>query len=174
MLEEKKKLLPEVIVETSRFARYKELKNMYNDSEWKIIKETIISKIKLNNIYLLKEIYAEENESVKLFEILKKDFSISDLAKYQDILKSRYNNELLELYKPQIIELSKRVSDRNSYYGLCCYIEKMQELDNSDDFIFDMLKEMYPNYKSKKAFKDEIQKVLNSKNRQRFYELINN
>ena len=174
MLEEKKKLLPEVIVETSRFARYKELKNMYNDSEWKIIKETIISKIKPNNIYLLKEIYAEENESVKLFEILKKDFSISDLAKYQDILKYRYNNELLELYKPQIIELSKRVSDRNSYYGLCCYIEKMQELDNSDDFIFDMLKEMYPNYKSKKAFKDEIQKVLNSKNRQRFYELINN
>lgn len=50
----------------------------------------------------------------------------------------------------------------------------MKELDNSDDFIFDMLKEMYPNYKSKRLFKEEIMNVLSPKNKQRFYELINN
>ena len=174
MLEEKKKLLPEVIVKTSSFKRYKELKNMYNVSEWKSIKKTIISKIKTNNIYFLEKIYAEENEIDKLFELLKKNFSLSLLAEYQDILKFKYNNELLEFYKPQIIESSKMVSDRNAYYGLCRYIGIMKELDGSDDFIFDMLKEMYPNYKSKRAFKEEIANVLSSKNKQRFYELINN
>ena len=48
----------------------------------------------------------------------------------------------------------------------------MKELDNSDDFIFDMLKEMYLNYRSKRAFKEVIMNVLSSKNKQRFYELI--
>ena len=174
MLEEKKKILPEVIIETSSFARYKELKDMCSNSEWKPLKETIISKIKPNNIYFFEEIYAEENEIDKLFELLKKNPSMSDLARYQDILKSKYSKELLEFYKLQIIEESKRVSDRNSYYGLCRYIGMMKELDNSEDFIFNMLKEMYPNYKSKRAFKEEITNVLSSKNKQRFYELVNN
>ena len=173
-LEEKKKLLPEVIVETNSFTRYKELKEMYNAPEWKTIKNQIISKIKPNNIYLLEDIYAEENEIDKLFELLKKNPSMSQLAEYQDILKNKYSEELLNFYRPQIIESSKRVSDRNSYYGLCRYIGMMKELDNSDDFIFDMLKEMYPNYRSKRAFKEEIMNVLSPKNKQRFYELINN
>ena len=172
-LEEKKKILPEVIVETNSFTRYKELKEMYNEPEWKTIKNQIISKIKPNNIYLLEDIYAEENEIDKLFELLKKNPSMSQLAEYQDILKNKYSEELLNFYRPQIIESSKRVSDRNSYYGLCRYIGMMKELDNSEDFIFDMLKEMYPNYKSKRAFKEEIMKVLSTKNKQRFYELIN-
>jgi len=42
-----------------------------------------------------------------------------------------------------------------------------------NDFIFDMLKEMYPNYKSKRTFKEEIIDVLSSKNKQRFCEVIN-
>ena len=172
-LAEKKKLLPEVIVETNSFTKYKELKDMYNKSEWETIKKQIISKIKPNNIYLLEDIYAEENEIDKLFLLLKKSPSMSQLAEYQDILKNKYSKELLNFYRPQIIESSKRASDRNSYYGLCRYIGIMKELDNSDDFIFDMLKEMYPNYKSKRAFKEEIMKVLSPKNKQRFYELIN-
>ena len=172
-LEEKKKILPEVIIETSSFTRYKELKDMCSEPEWEILKEKIISKIKLNNVYLLEEIYAEENEIDKLFELLKKNHNIFDLARYQDILKDKYSEELLNFYRNQIIESSKRVSDRNSYYGLCRYIRIMKDLDNSDDFIFDMLKEMYPNYRSKRAFKEEIMNVLSDKNKQRFYELIN-
>ena len=87
-------------------------------------------------------------------------------------LQVELHNELLEFYKPWIIKSSKIASDRNSYYNLCFYIEKIQKLDNSDDFIFDMLKEMYPNYRSKRAFKEEIMNVLSPKNKQRFYELI--
>lgn len=171
-IEEKKEILPEVIIETSNFGRYKELKEMYNETEWESVKKQIISKIKPNNIYLLEDIYAEENEIDKLFELLKKNPSMSQLAEYQDILKNKYSKEILNFYRSQIIESSKRVSDRNSYYGLCRYIGMMKELDNSEDFIFDMIKEMYPNYKSKRAFKEEIAKVLSPKNKQRFYELL--
>ena len=147
---------------------------MYSDFEWDSVKEKIISKIKPNNLYFLEEIYAEENEIDKLYELLKKNPSMSNMSRYQDILKFKYSKELLEFYKPQIIEFSKRVSNRNSYYELCRYIGVMKELNNSDDFIFDMLKEMYPNYKSKRAFKEEIMKVLSSKNKLKFHELINN
>lgn len=172
-LEEKKKLLPEVIIETNSFARYKELKDMYSDSEWDPIKAKIISKIKPNNRNILEDIYMEENETDKLFELLKQNPSMYKLAKYQDATKNKYSQELLNFYKPQILEESKRASNRKWYQELCYYIRKMKELNNSDDFIFDMLKEMYPNYKNKRAFKEEIMNVLSSKNKQRFYELIN-
>ena len=173
-LEEKKKILPEVIIETNSFAKYKELKAMYSDSEWDPIKDKIISKITPNNGSLLEDIYMEENEIDKLFELLKKDPSMYKLAKYQDAVMDKYSKELLNFYKPQIIEAAKKVSDRKWYQELCHYIRKMKELDDSDSFIFDMLKEMYPSYKNKRAFKEEIMAVLSTKNKQRFYELINN
>ncbi len=172
MVKEKKELLPEVIIETSSFIRYKELKNICDESEWKNIKEEIISNIKPNNRNILEDIYTEENEIDKLFNLLKENPSMSKLAKYQDGVKEKYGKELLNLYKPQILEESKRVFDRKWYQELCYYIRKMKELDNSDDFIFEMLKEMYPNYKSKRAFKEEIMNALSNKNKNRFYELI--
>ena len=172
-LEEKKKLLPKVIIETNSFARYKELKDMYNGSGWDSVKEKIISKIKPNNRDILEDIYMEENEDDKLFELLKKNPSMNRLAKYQDVLNDKYSEELLNFYKPQILEESERVADRKWYQELCYYIGKMKELKNSDDFIFNMLKEMYPNYKNKRAFKEEIMNVLSDTNKQRFYKLIN-
>lgn len=51
-------------------------------------------------------------------------------------------------------------------------LRKMSDLNDSDDFIFEMLKEMYPNYRSKRAFKEEIMYVLSNKNKNRFYGLI--
>lgn len=171
-IEEKKKILPEVIIETSSFKRYKELKDMYSELEWINLKEKIISNIKPNNRWILEDIYMEENETDKLFELLKKNPNMSKLAKYQDGVKDKYSEEILKLYKPQIIEESKRVNDRKWYQELCFYIGKMSELDNSEDFIFEMLKEMYPNYRSKRAFKEEIIKVLSNKNKGKFSELI--
>lgn len=102
---------------------------------------------------------------------MKKNPNMYRLAKYQDVVKNKYSKELLNFYKPQILEESKTVSDRKWYQELCRCIRKMKELDNSDDFIFDMLKKMYPNYRSKRAFKEEIMNVLSPKNKQRFYEL---
>ena len=103
---------------------------------------------------------------------MKENPSIYRLAKYQDAVKDKYGKKLLNFYKLQILEESKRVSDRKCYQELCHYIKKMQEIDNSDNVIFDMLKEMYPNYRSKRAFKEEIINVLSPKNKQRFYQLI--
>ena len=103
-LEEKKKLLPEVIVETNSFARYKELKDMYSDSEWKPIKEKIISKIKPNNRDILEDIYIEESETDKLFELLKKNSSMYRLAKYQDAVKDKYSKELLKEFNIKMLK----------------------------------------------------------------------
>ncbi len=77
-----KKILPEVIIETNSFVKYKELKDMYSGYEWEPVKEKIISKIKPNNKDILEDIYVEENETDKLFELLKKNPSMYRLAKY--------------------------------------------------------------------------------------------
>lgn len=43
---------------------------MYSDSEWDSVKEKIVSKVKPNNRNILEDIYIEENETNKLFELL--------------------------------------------------------------------------------------------------------
>lgn len=172
MKEEKKKILPEVIIETLDFNRYKELKNMCNNSEWKELRDNIISKIKRNDRDILEKIYMEENEVDKLFELIKKDSNIYKLSSYQDGVKDKYSEELLKMYKKEIIEMTKRVNDRDSYQNLCFYIGKMRELNNSDDFIFNMIREMYPYYKNKRAFKEEIMHVLSNNNKVKFNNLI--
>ena len=164
MLNERKELLIEVIIETSDLNRFKELKKMCSKKEWHQVKEEIITNIEPNN-NLLKDIYMEEKETDKLFDLLKQTSELFTLSKYQEGVKDKYSKELLKLYKPLIIENSKYVSDRNSYYGLCRYIKKMGELNNSEDFIFDVLDEMYPNYQNRPAFKEEIMEVLENKDK---------
>lgn len=174
MFDEKKKILPEVIIETNNFERYKELKQMCNKDEWQELKENIISKIKSNNSSILYNIYFEENEPDKLFALIKKNPNIDNIYKYQNILKDKYSKELLNYYENQILEMSKRVSDREGYQRICKYIKKMQELDNSSILIYDMIKKMYPIYRNKRAFKEEIINALASDNKGKFIELINN
>ena len=96
------------------------------------------------------------------------------LKRYQDALKEKYSKELLDFYKPQIIEDAKRAFSREHYQSICVDIKKMSELKDSSDFIFEMLKEMYPSYRSKRAFKEEIMNVLDKENKIRFENLITN
>ncbi len=174
MLDEKKKVLPEVIIETNNFARFKELKSMCENDEWEKTKKEIIAKIKPNNSSILEDIYMEEKEADKLFALIKKDPSLTKLYKYQSILKNKYSKELLNYYKPQVLEHAKRVSNREGYRSVCKFIGRMDELNDSSLFIYDMLKEMYPLYRNKRAFKEEIMDVLNSENRVKFANLIAN
>lgn len=174
MFDEKKKILPEAIVETNSFGYYKEFKKMCNEAEWKILKEQIISEINPNNKGLLEDIYFEENEPDKLFALIEKDHRLDKLYQYQEILKNKYSKELLNFYKLQIIEEAKLVSNRAQYNYLCSYIKDMDELNDSSTFIFEMIREMYPLYRNKKAFKEEIMNVLNNENKEKFSELINN
>lgn len=172
MLEEKKKILPKIIVETANFRRFKELKDICSELEWKDIRDSILSKVDKDKKYFLEEVYNEENEPDKLFDLVKQNPSLFELSKYQNCLKDKYSKELLRLYKPLILEEARIVSNRNSYYELCRNIKFMDKLNDSNDFIFEMIEEMYPYFKSKKAFKEEIMKVLNSQNKARFIELI--
>ena len=125
-------------------------------------------------LYSQKKIKFTDKEADKLFALIKKDPSLTKLYKYQSILKNKYSKELLNYYKPQVLEHAKRVSNREGYRSVCKFIGRMDELNDSSLFIYDMLKEMYPLYRNKRAFKEEIMDVLNSENRVKFANLIAN
>ena len=58
----------------------------------------------------------EENEVDKLFDLLKENPSMQRLEAYQDVLKDMYSKELLNFYKPQILDQAKIASDRKWYH----------------------------------------------------------
>ena len=52
----------------------------------------------------------------KLFDLLKENPSMQRLEAYQDVLKDMYSKELLNFYKPQILDQAKIASDRKWYH----------------------------------------------------------
>jgi len=171
-LEKKKKqILPEVILNTGSINRYKELKKLCDIDEWEVLKKKIFENVEDNSRNILERICLEEGYTKELYSLIKNNPSLERLEYYQEGLMI-HGEDLLNWYKPQIIENAKRANGRLWYKDLCKYIKKMGEIPNSEDFIYEMLEEMFIYYKSKKAFKEEIFKVLNKINKQRFEILI--
>lgn len=120
------------------------------------------------------EVYNEDNKIDKLFKIIKKEQNLKLLEKYKDSINVCYHEELLNTFKKVIIKESTRVSGREEYYCLSHYIKDLYSLNCEEDFVINLLKEMYPYYKTKKAFREEIIKVLSKEDKIKFDELISN
>ena len=82
-------------------------------------------------------------------------------------------NKIIYYIEKLIIGKSKICYGRDEYYKLCRHIKDLYQLDCSSDYIIEMLKNMFPYYKTKKAFKEEILSVLNLDDKKKF-EIIKN
>ena len=172
--EEAQKLLLIMINEYGRIDHYKKLKTICNKTKMNSYKKEILNNINKNsyrNRFLL-EIYEEDNMVEKLFKEIKKYNELSILSKYKEKINTEYHNELLDSYKKLIINKASKCYGRNEYYNLCTYIRDLYLLKCPSNFIIEMLKEMYPSYKTKKAFKEEIINVLKENDKKNFQSMV--
>lgn len=175
-IEEARKLLLIMIDKFQCIEDYQKLKSITNKTKMKEYKKEILNNLSKNNFHnrFLLEIYEEDNQIKKLFVQIKQYNDLSLLSNYKEKINSEYHNQLLDYYKKLIINNSKICYGRDEYYGLCRYIKDLYQLNCSSDYIMEMLENMYPYYKTKKAFKEEILKVLNSEDKQKFEIMVHN
>lgn len=169
-IEKARNLLLVMVNKFYRIEYYKELKSICNKTKMNVLRKEILNNLSKNNyhnIFLL-EIYKEDNMIKELFLQIKKYNDLDLLSKYKKEINSAYHTELLDYYKKLIIGKSKTCYGRSEYYGLCRYIKDLYQLDCSSDYIIEMLRSMYPYYKTKKAFKEEILRVLNLDDKKKF------
>lgn len=173
-IDEAQSLLLKMINEFHRIEHYKKLKSITNKNKMNQYKKEILNnlnKYSYNNSFLL-QIYEDDNMIDKLFKEIKKDNDLSILSNYKEKINNEYHTELVNYYKKLIINEAKNCYGRNEYYKLCIYIKDLYILNCSSDIIIKLLKEMYPYYKTKKAFKEEIINVLKSNDKKVFENML--
>ena len=174
-IEEARNFLFVMVNKFYRIEYYKKLKSICNKTTMNVLRKIILNNLSKNNYYnmFLLEIYKEDNMIKKLFFQIKKYNDLDLLSNYKKEINSEYHTELLDYYRKLIIDKSKKCYGRDEYYILCRHIKDLYQLDCSSDYIIEILKNMYPYYKTKKAFKEEILSVLNSDDKKKF-EIITN
>ena len=172
--ENAQRILLNMIVKENNIKYYQKLKQISTKGEMieytKKIEESYSKKWHGKEFIL--EMYNEDNKIDKLFKIIKKEQNLKLLKKYKEPINECYHEELLNTFKNLIIKNSTRVSGREEYYYLSHYIKDLYSLNCKEDFVINLLKEMYPYYKAKKAFREEIIKVLSKEDKIKFDELI--
>lgn len=169
-IEEARKLLLIMINKFYRIEYYKKLKSISNKTKMNEFKKEILNNLSKNNYHgrFLLEIYEEDNMTKKLFDQIKQYNDLNLLSNYKEKINGEYHTELLDYYKKLIINKAQKCYGRNEYCEICRYIKDLYQLNCSSGYIIEMLKNMYPYYKTKKAFKEEILRVLNLEDKKKF------
>lgn len=141
------------------FDRYKKMeiyymiKKYYSPKEWLKVRKQYLNMVKGSNLYF--DICVEEKYYDELVEILH-DKSIDVINNYINILKYHKPNELLQLYKSQILKELSWASDRKMYQKIVSNFTNFKKIPHGDDELANIIKYVRKNYKNRKALQEEI------------------
>ena len=141
------------------FDKYKELeiyhmiKECYYPKDWLRVKKQYLDMAKDSRIYF--DICVEEEYYDELVEALQDEW-IDIVNNYVDILKHHKPNELLQLYKNQILKELSGASDRKRYQRILSNFINFKRIPHGKDELTNIIKYIRENYKNRKALQEEL------------------
>ena len=141
---------------------YQILKEIVPSEEWSSFVETIVQEAMERKPYyrtdLVTSIFIREEWWSRLLDLVKKEYTLDQLAKYEKLLAQRFPSELADLYAERIIEYVEDRVGRDYYRTACRYIRRMIKLgarDKADEVISQLRQTHY----RKKALMEELDNV---------------
>lgn len=141
---------------------YQILKEIVPPEEWTGFVETIVQEAMERKPYygvnFVAAIFVREEWWSRLFELVKTECSLDQLAKYEKLLAQHFPSELADLYAERIIEYVEDRVGRDYYRTACRYIRRMIKLgarDKADEVISQLRQTHY----RKKALMEELDNV---------------
>ncbi|MDY3112004.1 MAG: SWIM zinc finger family protein [Porphyromonas sp.] len=141
---------------------YQILKETVPPEEWTDFVEAIVQETLERKPYygvdFVASIFVREEWWSRLFELVKKEYTLDRLAKYEKPLAKHFPSELIDLYVERIIEYVDDRVGRKYYRTACRYIRKMIKLgakDKADEVISQLRQTHY----RKKALMEELDNV---------------
>ena len=141
------------------FDKYKELeiyhmiKECYYPKDWLRVKKQYLDMAKDSRLYF--DICVEEEYYDELVEALQDEW-IDIVNNYVDILKHHKPNELLQLYKNQILKELSGASDRKRYQRILSDFINFKRIPHGKDELTNIIKYIRENYKNRKALQEEL------------------
>lgn len=141
---------------------YKILKDNIPSEKWSEYVEDIIKEISEGNrhfsSYFISDIYIKECWWDRLFEMVKKDPSLTNISQYEQYLSKDYAVEITELYEAEINKSLVRSADRHHYAEVCRYLRRMIKL-GAREKVDSMIEKFRKEYARRPALLDELKKV---------------
>jgi len=141
---------------------YNALKAYVVKKEWIGFVEDLITDIKNRERWvdtlLLEEIYKGEKYWDRLLQLLKDNVSLYKIKEFEQHLIPDYTNEILKLYKDEIIKYVSNHTGRSYYQEACRYIRRMKKLGGKEeaDKLIEYLRNEYP---ARRALQEELEKI---------------
>lgn len=137
---------------------YKALKRLYNDYEWDNKRGVVIEHYK-HDYEFIEEIYLEEKMYDLLMKALENHSGIPSLYKYEDILRPKYEQQLLNKYKTELNIIASVPGSRKRYKELVHILLRLRKYISGDKFIIDIVSEWQILYKSRPAMMEELKQI---------------
>ena len=141
---------------------YQILKEIVPPEEWTNFVESIVQEAMERKPYyrtdLVASIFIREEWWSRLLDLVKKEYTLDQLAKYEKLLAQHFPSELADLYAERIIRYIENHVGRSHYRTACKYIRKMIKLgarDKADEVISQLRQTHY----RKKALMEELDNV---------------
>lgn len=136
-------------------------KAVCSEQEWLRQRILLLQKMKGDPMrYKLMEKEGLYEEMLKeIVQEVKKYSWISRLDEYEKLLKSKFPEEVRDLYREFVKKEAVRVSDRKRYQELVGYLKKIRKYPDGKEMAAEIAKEWRALYYRRSAMMDEIRKA---------------
>ena len=126
------------------------LKQYQSSEEWRLSMEEIIRYYSDNNNYnFLNQIYVNEGLYDKLYVNIRDNCLLDSFDEYKNYLDEMYHDEILLLYKKEILEQAKTAKYIGAYNVIVNYLTTMLGYTGSKDVVEDTIGILKNKYKNK-------------------------
>lgn len=141
---------------------YQLLKKNTAPGQWKDYLEKMINDIQKKrswgNVDLIAKIYIQEKWFDRLLELIKQNASLNYIVQYEKFLAKEYSDELVALYKEEVIRYIKSSTGRNHYQAVCKYLRRMKKLGGTET-VERIILDLRRQYPQRRALMDELNQV---------------
>lgn len=141
---------------------YQILKEIVPTEEWTNLVEAIVQEAMERKPYyrtdLVASIFIREEWWSRLLDLVKKEYTLDQLAKYEKLLAQHFPSELADLYAERIIRYVENHVGRSHYRTACKYIRKMIKL-GAREKADEVISQLRQTHSRKKALMEELDNV---------------
>ncbi len=140
--------------------KYKELKQLYDEEEWLLIRERVIKNIEKNNTFLLPEVYLLEGMKDRLLKYALSDLGLGCIQTYEKELMPEYSTEVLKKYEIELQKMAESsLGGRETYKNIARQLRKLNRYEEGRRLVGNLIAEWKAKYPKRRAMMEELDKV---------------
>ena len=136
---------------------YRELKKLYSVEEWEKVREEIFVKISPHTD--LGPFYREEKLYDRLLECVLASPGVYTLQAYEEDLKDKYPDELLQKYDAELNQMAVRTADRGRYREWVDILRGMKKIPGGEEKMWEIAGHWRTMYRNRRAMMEELGKL---------------